>query len=296
VGDVAGRPGSRATRSAPPAAAASGTIRIGADLTVNRLGFGAMRITGPGVSGPPADLAEARRVLHRAVELGVNFIDTADSYGPEWSERLIAEALYPYPAGLVIATKGGLLRPDPSSWVPDGRPAHLREACEASLKRLKLERIDLYQLHAPDRRVPLEDSIGELARLRSEGKIRHIGVSNFSVAELSRVQHLVPIVSVQNRYNHADLSSADVLRRCERDHLAFIPWGPLGRASAAESRGLAAVARAHGVSVLQAAIAWLLAKSPAMLPIPGTSSVTHLEENVEAAGIKLSAAELAALG
>jgi aryl-alcohol dehydrogenase-like predicted oxidoreductase len=291
--------------SASPAggsrAAAAGTLRLGGDLVVNRMGFGAMRITGAGIWGEPKDPAEARRVLQRAVELGVNFIDTADAYGPEVSERLIAETLYPYPSGLVIATKGGMIRPSASEWTADGRPQHLRAACEASLARLKLARIDLYQLHRIDPNVPLEDSVGELARLRQEGKIRHVGVSNFGVAELARAQRIVPIVSVQNRYNVADRSSEAVLSACAQGGLAFIPWAPIARGSAdtLESRSSSAVekvARDHGVSVLQVAIAWLLAKSPAMLPIPGTSSVAHLEENVAAADVKLSPAELAAIG
>jgi pyridoxine 4-dehydrogenase len=301
AGLVAPREAARArSRPAPPAAAA-GTLKIGGDLIVNRMGFGAMRITGPGIWGEPKDSAEARRVLRRAVELGVDFVDTADAYGPEVSERLIAEALHPYPQGLVIATKGGLVRPGPSEWVPDGRPEHLREACEASLKRLKLARIDLYQFHRLDPKVPLEDSIGELARLQKEGKIRHLGVSNFTVEELARARRVTPIVSVQNRYNIADRASADVLAVCEHEGLAFIPWAPIARGSSdtlessAASKALDALAKAHGVSVFQAAIAWLLAKSPAMLPIPGTSSVAHLEEDVAAARIKLSASELAAL-
>lgn len=286
-------------RRAP--AAVAGTLKIGGDLLVNRMGFGAMRLTGPGIWGEPKDAAEARRVLRRAVELGVNFIDTADAYGPEVSERLIKEALHPYPAGLVIATKGGLLRPGPDQWTPDGRPAHLREACEGSLKRLKIERIDLYQLHRIDPKIPVADSLGELARLHKEGKIRHIGLSQVSVDELATARRIVPIVSVQNRYNVADRSSADVLAVCERERLAFIPWAPIARASAdkleADSgHALEAVARAHGVNVLQAALAWLLAKSPVMLPIPGTSSVAHLEQDIVAARIRLTAAELAVLG
>ena len=286
--------------SAP--AQGSGTIGIGGDITVNRMGFGAMRITGADIWGEPKDPAEARRVLHTALDLGVNFIDTADAYGPDVSERLITEALHPYPQGLVIATKGGLLRPSAGEWVADGRPAHLREACEASLKRLKLERIDLYQLHRIDPHVPLEDSIGELARLKQEGKIRHVGVSNFNVAELARARAIVAIVSVQNRYNVADRTSEDVLAVCARDGLAFIPWAPLARGSAERleaaraGAGLETVAKARGVSVLELAIAWLLARSPAMLPIPGTSSVEHLEENVAAARLRLTAAELAAIG
>jgi pyridoxine 4-dehydrogenase len=300
VAGVAGMAGLGAATPGAPAAGA-GTLTLGGDLTVNRMGFGAMRITGPGIWGPPQDSAEAERVLRRAVALGVNFIDTADAYGPAVSEELIARALYPYPRGLIIATKGGLLRPGPGDWVPDGRPQHLREACEASLKRLKLARIDVYQLHRVDPKVPLEDSIGELARLRTEGKIRHVGVSNFDPAELERARRIVPIVSVQNRYNLADRASEDVLMICTRDGLAFIPWAPIARGSATalESRStqaMDAAASAHGVSVLQVGIAWLLAKSPAMLPIPGTSSVAHLEENVAAAAVRLSPAELAAIG
>jgi pyridoxine 4-dehydrogenase len=285
----------------PVPAAAAGRLTFGGDLIVNRMGFGAMRITGTGIWGEPKDPAEARRVLRRALDLGVDFIDTADAYGPEVSERLIAEALHPYPQGLVIATKGGLTRPGPSQWVPDGRPEHLREACEASLRRLKLTRIDVYQFHHPDPKVPLEDSVGELARLRTEGKIRHVGVSNFSVEQLEKARAIVPVVSVQNRYNINDRASADVLAVCERERLAFIPWAPIASGKAetleggASSKALDALAQAHGVSVFQAAIAWLLAKSPAMLPIPGTSSLAHLEENVAAARLKLSAAELTAI-
>jgi pyridoxine 4-dehydrogenase len=284
-----------------PPAAAAGTVKIGGDLTVNRLGFGAMRLTGQGIWGEPPDAAEARRVLRRAVELGVDFIDTADAYGPEVSERLIAEALHPYPRGLVIATKGGLTRPNAPEWVPDGRPQHLRAACEASLRRLKLERIDLYQLHRIDPKVPLEDSIGELVRLQTEGKIRHIGVSNFKLEELQRARRSARVASVQNRYNVADRSSADVLEACTRDGLAFIPWAPIARGSSealekgAGSEALEALGRAHGVSVFEIGIAWLLAKSPVMLPIPGTSSVAHLEQDVAAAAIRLSPAELARL-
>jgi pyridoxine 4-dehydrogenase len=287
-------------------AAAAGTITIGSDLVVNRMGFGAMRITGPGIWGEPKDPAEARRVLRRALELGVNFIDTADAYGPEVSERLIAETLSPYPRGLVIATKGGLTRPGAGQWVPDGHPGHLREACEGSLRRLKLARIDLYQFHHIDADVPLEDSLGELARLRQEGKIRHIGVSNFNAAELARARRIVPVVSVQNRYNLADRGSEDVLDICTRDGLAFIPWAPLASGATRKLEGgagresepgkaLEQVAAAHRVSVMQVAIAWLLARSPAVLPIPGTSSVAHLEEDVAAAGLKLRPAELKVL-
>jgi aryl-alcohol dehydrogenase-like predicted oxidoreductase len=290
-----------------PPAAAAGTFTIGGDLVVNRMGFGAMRVTGPGIWGEPKDQAEARRVLRRAVELGVNFIDTADAYGPEVSERLIAESLSPYPRGLVIATKGGLLRPSAPQWIPDGRPEHLREACEGSLKRLKLARIDLYQFHHIDPKVPLEDSLGELARLRQEGKIRHVGVSNFNAEELARARRVVPVVSVQNRYNLADRASEDVLAVCTRDRLAFIPWAPLASGSTTRLEGggdkdsdkgrvLEQVAAAHGVSVMQVAIAWLLAKSPAMLPIPGTSSVEHLEEDIAAARLQLTPAERGTLG
>lgn len=283
-------------------ASASGTVSIGGDLLVNRLGFGAMRITGPDIWGAPKDPAEARRVLHRALDLGVNFIDTADAYGPNVSELLIAETLYPYPRGLVIATKGGQVRPSASEWTPDGRPTHLREACEASLKRLRLERIDLYQFHRIDPNVPLEDSVGELARLRKEGKIRHVGVSNFNGDELARARKVVSVVSVQNRYNVADRASEDVLAVCARDGIVFIPWAPIARGSAdrlerdASGQRLEAVAKARGVSVLQLALAWLLAKSPAMLPIPGTSSVEHLDENVAAAQLKLTPGEMTLIG
>jgi pyridoxine 4-dehydrogenase len=274
-------------------ASAAGTLTLGGDLSVNRLGFGAMRITGAGVWGEPRDAREAQRVLRRALELGVNFVDTADSYGPEVSERLIAAALYPYPTGLVIATKGGLLRPGPGQWAVNARPAHLREACEGSLKRLKLSCIDLYQLHRADPKVPLEDSLGELRRLQQEGKIRHVGVSNFSVRELQRARGVLPIVSVQNRYNLGDRTSEDVLGECTRTGTAFIPWAPLAGSAV---RPLERIAAEHHTGVTQVTIAWLLAKSPLMLPIPGTSSVTHLEENVAAAGLVLSAAELAAIG
>jgi len=296
------RAGRTATaRSAAPAAAA-GTLSIGGDLVVNRMGFGAMRITGPSVWGEPKDPREARSVLRRAVELGVNFIDTADAYGPEVSERLIAEALRPYPPGLVIATKGGLVRPAASSWVPNGTPAHLRTACEQSLKRLGLERIDVYQLHHIDPNVPLEESLGELARLQKEGKIRHIGVSNFKVDELIRARKIVTVVSVQNRYNVADRSSEDVLQYCTRERIAFIPWAPLARgesealADKRHAEAFTAVATARSIDAFQLALSWLLARSPVMLPIPGTSSIAHLEENVAAANIRLSSKELAAIG
>jgi aryl-alcohol dehydrogenase-like predicted oxidoreductase len=270
-------------------AAAAGTIKIGGDLQVNRLGYGAMRLTGAGIWGEPKDPQSARRVLQRALELGVNFIDTADAYGPEVNERLIAQALHPYPPGLVIATKGGLIRPGRNEWERRGSPAHLRQACEASLKRLRVERIDLYQLHAPDPRVRIEDSVGELAKLQQEGKIRHIGVSNFSVAELERVARIATIVSVQNRYNVSDRRSDDVIAYCESRKMAFIPWYPLAAGehagSDSGSRELERIAKQHSVTTAQAALAWLLARSPAMLPIPGTSSLAHLEENVAAAAI-----------
>jgi pyridoxine 4-dehydrogenase len=296
------RRGRAATGKGIAPAAAAGTFRIGGDLEVNRMGFGAMRVTGPGIWGEPEDPKEARSVLRRSLELGVNFIDTADAYGPEVSERLIAETLHPYPPGLVIATKGGIVRPDASQWVHDGTPAHLREACEQSLKRLRLERIDVYQLHAIDKNVPLEDSLGEIGRLQKEGKIRHIGVSNFDLDELKRARKVVHVVSVQNRYNVADRTSENVLALCEREGLVFIPWAPIARGSAERleaaraGAALEALAKARGVSVLQLAIAWLLARSPAMLPIPGTSSVEHLEENVAAARIKLSPADMSTIG
>jgi pyridoxine 4-dehydrogenase len=273
-------------------AAAAGQLVLGADLKVNRLGFGAMRVTGRGVWGDPPDVSAAVRVLQRAVHLGVTFIDTADSYGPEVSENLIARALYPYPADLVIATKGGLVRPGADIWNRDARPEHLRKACEASLTRLRRERIDVYQLHAPDPKVPLEDSIGELVRLRSEGKIRHIGVSNVSVEELERCERLTPIVSVQNRYNLEDRHSDEVLAYCERKAIAFLPWAPLGSGRHARGSGalraLARVADRHGISVAQAAIAWLLARSTVMLPIPGTASIEHLEQNIAAVSVRLT--------
>lgn len=276
------------------------TIVIGGDLRVNRLGFGAMRLAGEGIWGDPSDRGAAIRLLQRAVALGVEFIDTADAYGPDTNEQLVADALHPYPAGLVIATKGGIVRPAPERWDRDGRPAHLRAACEASLARLRVERIDLYQLHSIDPAVPLEDSLGELARLQQEGKIRHVGVSNFTSAELARARRVVNVVSVQNRYNVADRTSDRVLETCERDGLAFIPWSPLSRSprdpgGGARSR-LADWAARHGVSPAQAAIAWLLARSPAILPIPGTSQLEHLEENCAAAQLALSAPELEAIG
>jgi len=278
----------------------AGTIVIGGDLTVHRLGFGAMRLSGPGIWGDPPDRDDAIRVLRRAVELGVNFVDTADAYGPETNERLIADALYPYPAGLVIATKGGIVRPSQERWERDGRPSHLRAACEASLQRLRIERIDLYQFHSIDPLVPLEESLGEIARLQREGKVRHVGVSNFTSGELARARRVVNVVSVQNRYNVSDRTSDAVLATCERDGIAFIPWSPLSQSPREPREGargrLADWANRRGVPFPRAAVAWLLARSPAMLPIPGTSSVAHLEDNVAAAALTLSAADLATVG
>lgn len=277
-------------------AAAAGSMTLGGDLVVRRMGFGAMRLTGQGIWGDPPNRAEAHAVLRRAVELGVNLIDTADSYGPGVSETLIAEALHPYPAGLVIATKGGLTRSGPNQWHRNGRPEHLRKACEGSLRRLRLDRIDVYQLHAVDSNVPMEESLGELIRLRSEGKIRHIGLSNVSVEQLQRARKLVPIVSVQNRYNLADRPSEDVLKLCEREGLGFLPWRPVGAGTLTPPGGaLDRVARAHAVTPAQVALAWLLLHSPVMLPIPGTSSIAHLEENVAAAALNLENAEMLAL-
>src|SRR5690349_6404720 len=251
-------------------ASSAGTVNLGGELTVNRLGYGAMRITGSGVWGPPKDRAEALRVLKRAVELGINLIDTADSYGPEVSEELIAEALHPYPEDLVIATKGGLRGPRPH----DARPQRLRECCEASLRRLRMERIDLYQLHAPDPEVPLEDSIGALAELRSEGKIRHIGISNVSLEQLERARGIVDVASVQNRYSVAERRGEDVLGACERSGIAFLPWFPLLDGALSSAGGaLESVARRHDATPSQVALAWLLRRSPIMVPIPGTGRI-----------------------
>jgi pyridoxine 4-dehydrogenase len=273
------------------------TFTIGGDLEVHRLGFGAMRITGDGIWGPPDDPEEAKRLLRRVVERGVDLIDTADSYGPEVSENLIAEALHPYPDGLLIATKGGLRRSGPGQWPRDARPERLKECCEASLRRLKLDRIDLYQLHSPDNRVPLEESVGALKELRDEGKIRHVGVSNVSVEELERARAVVEVVTVQNRYNLEDRSSEDVLDACEAEGIGFIPWWPLAVGRLAEPGGsLDRIAREHDATPAQIALAWLLARSPVMLPIPGTSSVEHFEENLAAADIELSPDEVAEIG
>jgi aryl-alcohol dehydrogenase-like predicted oxidoreductase len=273
------------------------TFTIGGDLEVHRLGFGAMRITGDGIWGPPDDPEEAKRLLRRVVERGVDLIDTADSYGPEVSENLIAEALHPYPDGLLIATKGGLRRSGPGQWPRDARPERLKECCEASLRRLKLDRIDLYQLHSPDNRVPLEESMGALKELRDEGKIRHIGVSNVSVEELERARAVVEVVTVQNRYNLDDRSSEDVLDACEAEGIGFIPWWPLAVGRLAEPGGpLDRIAGEHDATPAQIALAWLLARSPVMLPIPGTSSIEHFEENLAAAEIELSPDEVAEIG
>jgi len=271
-------------------AAAAGTISLGGELTVNRLGFGAMRLTGDGIWGPPKDRAAAIAVLRRAVELGVNFVDTADSYGPNVSEELIAEALAPYPNDLVIATKGGWNRPGPNQWTHDASPAHLREAVEGSLKRLRLDRIDVYQLHAPDLVVPFEASIETLANMRSEGKIRLVGLSNVTVEHIDRARKIVPIVSVQNRYSFADREWDNVVDYCEHNEIAFIPWFPLGAGRVA-GRLLERIGKAHKVKPIQVALAWLLQRSPVMLPIPGTSSVAHLEENVQTASLQLSEKE-----
>ena len=273
-------------------AAAAGTIDVGGDLTVNRLGFGAMRLTGQGIWGEPPDREVAKQVLRRAIELDVTFIDTADSYGAEVSERLIAEALYPYPEELVIATKGGLVRPGPGQWVPNGRPEHLRAACEGSLQRLRLDRIDLYQFHRPDPAVPLAESIGALVALKDEGKIRHIGISNVTEAQLDEAKSLTPIVSVQNRYNLGDRASDPVVDVCELEQMPFLPWAPVQDSDAPKVKEIAA---RHGATPHQVALAWLLARSPATLPIPGTGSVAHLEENIAAAGLALDADEVAEL-
>jgi len=277
-------------------ATSSGTFAIGGDLVVNRMGYGAMRITGEGVWGEPPDRDAAKDVLRRAVELDVNLIDTADSYGPDVSERLIGEALEPGADGLVVATKGGLTRSGPGQWAANGHPEHLREACEGSLARLGVERIDLYQLHSPDSDVPFEESVGTLAELRSEGKVRHVGLSNVSTGELATAQEIVPIVSVQNRYSITDRAAEDVLEACDELAIGFLPWFPLAAGSATRPGGLLdRVADAHGATQAQIALAWLLARSPVMLPIPGTSSVEHLEENIAAAEIELSDEELAEL-
>jgi aryl-alcohol dehydrogenase-like predicted oxidoreductase len=274
-------------------ATAAGTIDVGGDLTVNRLGFGAMRVTGPGIWGDPPDRDRAKAALRRAVELGITFIDTADSYGPDVSENLIAEALHPYPEDLVIATKGGLTRPGPGRWVPDGRPGHLRRACEGSLRRLRLDQIPLYQFHRPDPKVPVAESIGALAELKAEGKIRHIGVSNVSEAQLQAAQRATPVVSVQNRYNAADRHSESMVDLCEQESLVFLPWAPIQ--DAGNNPAVIHAAHHHHASPHQIMLAWLLARSPQMLPIPGSGSPEHVTENVAAASIALTQDEIAAI-
>jgi pyridoxine 4-dehydrogenase len=276
-----------------PSAAAAGTIDVGGDLTVNRLGYGAMRITGDGIWGEPKDREQAKAALRRAVELGVNFIDTADSYGPDVSETLIAETLHPYPEDLVIASKGGLVRPGPGRWDPDGRPEHLRDALEGSLRRLRLDQIPLYQFHRPDPEVPFAESVGALAALKNEGKIRHIGLSNVNEAQLREAQAIVPIVSVQNRYNVGDRASQAVADLCDQEQIVFIPWAPIQNTD--RNVGLRAAAEVHGVTVNQVVLAWLLASSSQMLPIPGSGSADHVQDNVAAAALELTAAEQEAI-
>ena len=274
-------------------AAAAGTIDLGGDLTVNRLGYGAMRITGDGIWGDPPDRERAKAALRRAVELGVTFIDTADAYGPDVSELLIAEALYPYPDDLVIASKGGLLRPGPGAWSPDGSPEYLRKACEGSLRRLKLDQIPLYQFHRPDPKVPIADSIGALADLKAEGKIRHVGVSNMDEAQLREAQQVTAIVSIQNRYNADDRSSEEIVDLCEQEQIVFLPWAPVQDAD--RNPAVSEAAAQHGASPRQIVLAWMLARSPRILPIPGSGSPEHVAANIAAAGIELSPGEIAAI-
>jgi aryl-alcohol dehydrogenase-like predicted oxidoreductase len=276
-------------------AAGSGTFTLGGDLRVHRLAFGAMRLTGPGVWGAPADKKAAIAVLRRAVDLGIDFIDTAESYGPHVSEELIAAALHPYPNGLVIATKGGLDRPGPERWHPSGRPERLREELEGSLRRLRLERIDLWQLHRIDPAVPEDEQFGTLRAFQQEGKVRHLGLSEVSVAQIERARRVVPIVSIQNKYNLADREWEDEVDYCEREGLGFIPWYPLQVGQLAGQATVAQIGQTLGATPNQVALAWLLKRSPAMLPIPGTSKVAHLEENVAAAGLKLSSEQYATL-
>lgn len=273
-------------------AAESGEFALAPGCSVRRLGFGAMRITGPGIWGDPKDPVAARRLLQRVVELGINFIDTADAYGPEVSERLIAEALHPYPAGLVIATKGGLTRQGPEEWAPVGRPEYLQQCVEMSLRRLRIDCIELYQLHRIDPKVPVEETLGALKALQQAGKIRHVGLSEVSVDEIKQAQRILPIVSVQNLYNLGNRQSEAVLRYCEEHGLGFIPWFPIAAGDLAKSGGpLDQAAKRHRATVGQLALAWLLQRSPVILPIPGTSSIAHLEENVAAAHLKLDPAE-----
>src|SRR5438128_5156868 len=279
-----------------PTMVTNSTWQLGGDLTVDRLGFGAMRITGEGIWGWPPDRENALKVLRRAVELGVNLIDTADAYGPETSELLIAEALHPYPKGLVLATKGGLTRPGPGQWVPNGRPEHLKQAVNGSLKRLRLDRIDLYQLHTVDRKVPMEASLGALKEMQDVGKIRHVGLSNVDPEEIERARKVLPIVSVQNQYNIENRKSENVLVYCEKKSLGFLPWFPIGGGRGLKpENALERAAKTRGASVVQVALAWLLERSPVMLPIPGTSSIAHLEENVASASLKLTSAESKAI-
>jgi len=275
------------------------TFPLGGDLSVNRLGFGAMRITGERIWGWPPDRENAKKVLRRAVDLGVNLIDTADAYGPETSELLIAEALHPYPKGLVIATKGGLTRPGPGEWVPNCRPEYLSQCVDKSLKRLKLERIDVYQLHTVDRKVPIEESLGALKAAQDAGKIRHVGLSNVTVQEIEQAKKVLPIVSIQNRYNIEDRESEEVLSYCEKEKMGFLPWAPVGgsgRGSMTKSGNpLESEGKRHNVTAVQLALAWLLQKSPVMLPIPGTANITHLEQNMAAAKLQLSPEEMRAI-
>ena len=283
--------GRAATLFAAGSASDNSTFTIGGDLPVNRLGFGAMRLTGEGIWGWPPDRENALKVLRRAVELGANLIDTADAYGPETDELLIAEALYPYPKGLVIATKGGNTRPGPDKWVPDGRPEYLKQCVDKSLKRLKLERIDLYQLHRVDPKVPMEDSLGALKEMQSAGKIRHIGLSEVSPEQVQRARKIVPIVTVQNRYNMTDRKWDNTLAYCEKEQIGFMPWAPVGGSRGMTSGALEKIAKDHGVSIYQLGLAWLLHRSSVMLPIPGTSSLAHLDENMAARNLKLTPEE-----
>jgi pyridoxine 4-dehydrogenase len=291
AGGVSLLAGRAATLFAAASANDNSRFSIGGDLSVNRLGFGAMRLTGEGIWGWPPDRENALKVLRRAVELGANLIDTADAYGPETDELLIAEALYPYAKGLVIATKGGNTRPGPNQWVPDGRPGYLKQSVDKSLKRLKLERIDLYQLHRVDPKVPMEDSLGALKEAQSAGKIRHIGLSEVSPEQVERARKIVPIVTVQNRYNITDRKWENTLSHCEKEKIGFMPWAPVGGTRGMSSAALEKIAKDHGITIYQLALAWLLHRSPVMLPIPGTSSLAHLEENMAARKIQLSPAE-----
>ena len=280
-----------ATLPIPTNAGDNSIFRVGGDLPVNRLGFGAMRLTGEGIWGWPPDRENARKVLRCAVELGANLIDTADAYGPETDELLIAEALYPYPKGLVIATKGGSTRPGPNQWVPDGRPEYLKQCVDKSLKRLKVERIDLYQLHRVDPKVPMEDSLGALKEAQSAGKIRHIGLSEVSPEQVQRARKILPIVTVQNRYNITDRKWENTLTFCEKETIGFMPWAPVGGSRGMTSAALEKAAKDHGVTIYQLGLAWLLHRSPVMLPIPATSSLAHLAENMAARKIQLTAEE-----